>query len=71
MVRHRISDSPSQGISMTKQQLDRRSKITIALGLVFGTVLVIMVLNGGMCERYERRMQRQKLMQDYYNSQRK
>ncbi|MFN4984778.1 MAG: hypothetical protein ACK5BQ_04010 [Ignavibacteria bacterium] len=56
---------------MTKQQLDRRSKITIALGLVFGTVLVIMVLNGGMCERYERRMQRQKLMQDYYNSQRK
>lgn len=56
---------------MTKQQLDTRSKITIALGLVFGTVLVIMVLNGGMCERYERRMHRQKLMQDYYNSQRK
>jgi hypothetical protein len=42
----------------------------MVLGLVFGTVLVVLVLNGGMCERYERRMQRQKLMQEYLNSQR-
>ena len=56
---------------MSKPQDDRRSTITIVLGLVFGTILVVMVLQGGMCERYERRMQRQRLMQDYLNSQRK
>lgn len=55
---------------MNREGVDRKSVITMVLGLVFGTVLVIMVLNGGMCERYERRMQRQKLMQEYLNSQR-
>jgi hypothetical protein len=56
---------------MSQEGSDRRSTITIVLGIVFGTILVILVLNGGMCERYERRMQRQKLMQEYLNSQRK
>jgi hypothetical protein len=55
---------------MNREGTDRKSMITIVLGLVFGTILVLLVLNGGMCERYERRMQRQKLMQEYLNSQR-
>lgn len=71
MVRNRISYAPSTGGRVNKQQDDRRSAITIVLGLVFGTILVVMVLQGGMCERYERRMQRQRLMQEYLNSQRK
>ncbi|MCX6139959.1 MAG: hypothetical protein NTX15_03885 [Candidatus Kapabacteria bacterium] len=49
----------------------RNEWIPIALGAVFGAVLLILVLNGGMCERYNKRMQRQQLMQDYLNSLRK
>lgn len=56
---------------MTDERSNKRSVITLILGLIFGLILVVMVLNGGMCERYERRMQRQKLMQEYLNSQRK
>jgi len=56
---------------MTDKRSNKRSVITLILGLIFGSILVVMVLNGGMCERYERRMQRQKLMQEYLNSQRK
>lgn len=55
---------------MSQQRSDKRSMITLILGLVFGTILVILVLNGGMCERYNKRMQRQRLMQEYLNSQR-
>lgn len=44
---------------------------TLILGVVFGTVLVIMVLRGGMCERYERKMETQRAMREYLNSQRK
>lgn len=57
---------------MSRNESDRRSMITVVLGLVFGTVVVVLVFtNGGMCERYNKRMERQKLMKEYYNSQRK
>ncbi len=49
----------------------RNEWIPIVLGIVFGSVLLLIVLNGGMCERYERRMQRQHMMQDYLDSMRK
>lgn len=56
---------------MSREEDDRRSMRTIVLGLVFGTVLVVMVLRGGMCERYERQMETQRAMKEYLNSQRK
>lgn len=49
----------------------RTSVIPIVLGCVFGAVLIAMVLNGGMCERYNRKMERQKMMRDYFESQRR
>ena len=36
--------------------------------VVFGVVLVALVVNGGMCERYNRKMQRQQLMRQYLDS---
>lgn len=56
--------------SMTSKKNDKASIITLALGLVFGSVLIILILNGGMCERYERRMHRQQMMQQYLDSSR-
>ncbi len=52
----------------TKAQ--RMKWIPIILGIVFGAVLLVLVLNGGMCERYERKMQRQRMMRDQLDSMR-
>lgn len=50
----------------------RRTALTsIVLGGVFGVILLIMVLNGGMCQRYNRKMERQKQMREYFESQRR
>ena len=50
---------------------ERRTPIVpIVLGCVFGAVLIAMVLNGGMCERYNRKMERQRYMRQYLESQR-
>jgi len=38
------------------------------LTAVFLVVVMILIMNGGMCERYERRMQRQEMMRHYYDS---
>lgn len=46
----------------------RRQVIPIALGLGFGIVLIILVLNGGMCERYQRKMERQEMLRHYIDS---
>jgi len=48
----------------------QRPWISVVLGLVFGTALIIAVLNGGQCERYERKMERQKMMREYLDSMR-
>lgn len=49
-----------------------RTPVTsIVLGGVFGVILLIMVLNGGMCQRYSRKMERQKQMREYFESQRR
>jgi hypothetical protein len=45
--------------------------IPIVMGVVFGVVLMMLVLNGGMCERYNRKMQRQHQMREYFESQRR
>jgi hypothetical protein len=45
--------------------------ISVLLGVVFGAALILVVLNGGQCERYERKMERQKMMRDYLDSMRK
>jgi hypothetical protein len=49
----------------------QRPWISVLLGLLFGAVLIITVLNGGQCERYERKMERQKMMREYLDSMRK
>ena len=48
----------------------QRTWISVLLGLLFGAALIIAVLNGGQCERYERKMERQKLMREYLDSMR-
>ncbi len=48
----------------------QRPWISIVLGLLFGAALVIAVLNGGQCERYERKMERQRMMREYLDSMR-
>ncbi|MFN4908083.1 MAG: hypothetical protein ACK475_09010 [Bacteroidota bacterium] len=45
--------------------------IPIVMGVVFGAVLLMLVLNGGMCERYNRKMERQRQMREYLESQRR
>ncbi|MBU3699994.1 MAG: hypothetical protein FGM33_08310 [Candidatus Kapabacteria bacterium] len=55
-----------------QQQQDKKTPVVpIVMGLVFGAVLIMLVLNGGMCERYERKMERQRQMRDYLESQRR
>lgn len=54
---------------MTAQK-KQRPWISVVLGLVFGAALIIAVLNGGQCERYERKMERQKMMREYLDSMR-
>ena len=49
----------------------RRTWVPIALGFVFGAVLILLVLNGGMCERYERKMERQRMQREYLDSMRR
>jgi hypothetical protein len=49
----------------------QRVWISVLLGVVFGAALILVVLNGGQCERYERKMARQKMMRDYLDSMRK
>lgn len=62
MVRDRLSEAGG----MTPER--KRQVIPVVLGLVFGVVLLILVINGGMCERYERKMQRQQMMRHYIDS---
>ncbi|HBB26037.1 MAG TPA: hypothetical protein DCZ59_07190 [Bacteroidetes bacterium] len=45
--------------------------IPIVMGVAFGAVLLMLVLNGGMCERYNRKMERQRQMREYLESQRR
>lgn len=45
--------------------------IPIVMGVAFGVVLMILVLNGGMCERYNRKLERQRQMREYFESQRR
>lgn len=54
-----------------QQQPRPTPKAPIFMALLFGIVLVVLVLNGGMCERYNRKMERQKLMREYFESQRR
>lgn len=48
----------------------RSSSTVMIASLLFGIVLIALVVNGGMCQRYERKMQRQQLMRQYLDSQR-
>jgi len=48
---------------------DKRSAIPLLVAM-FSVVLVLLILNGGMCDRYERKMERQRLMREYIDSQR-
>ncbi|MFM8772208.1 MAG: hypothetical protein ACKOE4_09370 [Candidatus Kapaibacterium sp.] len=57
---------------MEQQQQTRPTpKAPIIMAVLFGTVLIVLVLNGGMCERYNRKMERQKMMREYFESQRR
>ncbi len=49
----------------------RSTWIPVVLGFVFGAVLILLVLNGGMCDRYERKMERQRMMREYMDSMRR
>jgi cytochrome oxidase assembly protein ShyY1 len=48
----------------------QRPWISVVLGLLFGASLIILVLNGGQCERYERKMERQRMMREHLESMR-
>jgi hypothetical protein len=57
---------------MSDQDRPRRPTwIPVVLGFVFGAVLILLVLNGGMCERYERKMERQRMMREHMDSMRR
>lgn len=56
---------------MSDQQQRPTPKAPIIMALLFGIVLFVLVLNGGMCERYNRKMERQKMMREYFESQRR
>lgn len=56
---------------MMSQRKRQRPWISVLLGLLFGAGLLIAVLNGGQCERYERKMERQKMMREYLDSMRR
>mgnify|MGYP000358184408 CR=1 FL=1 len=53
----------------TAGQQRKRILITL-LTVVFGVVMLFLVTRGGMCERYERKMERQRYMRDYIDSMR-
>lgn len=53
------------------QEPKRTPVIPIIMGLAFGAVLLMLVLNGGMCERYTKKMERQRQMREYFESQRR
>ena len=46
----------------------RSNSLIYAAAALFGVVLLLLVVNGGMCERYNRKMQRQQLMRQYLDS---
>lgn len=52
--------------TMTKQR--RTSNAVFVAAAIFGIILLVLVINGGMCERYNRKMQRQQLMRQYLDS---
>lgn len=54
---------------MSTKENGKRILITV-LTVAFGIVLLLLVSRGGMCERYERKMERQRLMRDYIDSMR-
>lgn len=72
MVCHRTANPECFVSESEPTGTERRTPIApIVLGCVFGAILIGMVLNGGMCERYNRKMERQKMMREYFESQRR
>lgn len=51
-------------------EMKRKRILITALTVAFGIALMFLVSRGGMCERYERKMERQRLMRDYIDSMR-
>lgn len=49
---------------------DQWRKGVIGATVVFAALFFLLIINGGMCERYERKMERQRLMREYIDSQR-
>ena len=48
----------------------RKRIIITAMTALFAIAMLFLVSRGGMCERYERKMERQRLMRDYLDSMR-
>ena len=53
---------------MTK---DQWRKGIIGATVVFASIFFLLLINGGQCERYERKMERQRMMREYLDSQRR
>ena len=53
---------------MTK---DQWRKSIIGATVVFASIFFLLLINGGQCERYERKMERQRMMREYLDSQRR
>jgi hypothetical protein len=52
-------------------QASRRQRMIFTLAAIFAAIFFSLIFNGGQCERYEKKMERQRLMRDYLDSQRR
>ncbi len=61
---------PTDGSAPSSNDLKRKRIFITAITAVFAIAMLFVVSRGGMCERYERKMERQQLMRDYLDSMR-
>jgi len=54
-----------------KSERQKVNRFVIAASVVFAIVFFTLVFNGSTCERYNRRMEKEHMMQQYYDSLRK
>lgn len=66
----RIPDSSEDERVPDPREGKRKRIIITIMTVAFCAALLFLISRGGMCERYERKMERQRLMRDYIDSMR-